>query len=134
MPNLFRCQNSAFLLICQAILKLERQFIYWPNENERQALAMELAHDFSNCIGFVDGTHVNLEEAPSVQHPEEYFSRKQKYGLRLQVICDFNHMIRHVKLGHTASAHDARVFASCNLAKNTENSQQRAMVSRGCSL
>jgi len=67
------------------------------------------------AVGFVDGTHINLEEKPYVNCPDDYYSRKQRYGLHLQIVCDYNLKIRHFKLGNTASVHDAKVFSQCVL-------------------
>ena len=71
-----------------------------------------------NCIGFVDGSHVNLEQAPALAHASEYYSRKQRYGLHLQVVCDWHQIIRHIKVGRPASTHDAKVFNECDLGKH----------------
>jgi hypothetical protein len=72
------------------------------------------------CIGYLDGCHIQLYAAP-VDHHESYFSRKQKYGIQLQAICDNNLLIRNISVGYPASTHDARVFVNSPIGMNPNN-------------
>lgn len=71
------------------------------------------------CIGYLDGCHIDLFEAP-FDHHESYFSRKQKYGIQLQAVCDNDLLFRNITVGYPASAHDARVFANSPLNMRPE--------------
>jgi len=66
------------------------------------------------CVGYMDGSHVPLFEAPIDDH-EAYFSRKQQYGMHLHAICDNKLIFRSISVGYPASAHDARVFSNTPL-------------------
>jgi hypothetical protein len=70
-----------------------------------------------NCVGYIDGTHVKLEEAPSDDH-ESYFSRKQQYSIQVQAIVDNERRIRDIYIGFPGSVHDARVFANSNISQH----------------
>jgi len=72
-----------------------------------------------NCIGYMDGTHIKLEEAPSDDH-ESYFSRKQDYAIQMQAIVDNDRKIRDIFIGYPASVHDARVFVNTNIGQHPE--------------
>lgn len=76
-----------------------------------------MADKLPHCIGYVDGTHIVLDEAP-VDDPESYFSRKQRYSIQLQAICDKEKRIRNIVVGYPGSVHDARVFSSSEIGKN----------------
>ncbi|OXA46779.1 protein ANTAGONIST OF LIKE HETEROCHROMATIN PROTEIN 1 [Folsomia candida] len=105
--------------VIKAIVSVEKEWIYWPDETEREKLA-ELCPQLPGCIGIVDGSHINLEEAP-INDPQSYFSRKMRYSIHLQGICDAELRLRHILVGYPGSVHDARVFANCDIAKHPEN-------------
>jgi hypothetical protein len=44
---------------------------------------------FPGCIGFLDGSDINLRFDP-VWHAETYFHRKKRYGFNVQAICDID--------------------------------------------
>lgn len=70
------------------------------------------------CIGYVDGSLIRLDEAPT-DDPESYYSRKQYYAIQLQAICDENFKIRNISVGYPGSVHDARVFANSEVGRDT---------------
>jgi DDE superfamily endonuclease len=72
------------------------------------------------CVGYLDGSHVILFEAPLENH-ESYYSRKQQYGIQIQAICDNDKLIRNVAVGFPASVHDSRVFLNSPIGQQPEN-------------
>ena len=54
-------------------------------DHERKELSK--LSQLPNCVGIVDGGHINLEQA-HFDDPESYFSRKMRYSMHLQGICD----------------------------------------------
>ena len=66
-------------------MALESKYISWPNEREREDLVQSTFFELPRCIGYVDGTEVNLAETPSLDHTS-YYSRKQRYSIKAQVI------------------------------------------------
>lgn len=111
---------SKKICISQAILELEKDWIRWPDETERLEIARNMVDHLPNCIGYIDGSHINLEEAP-LDDPESYFTRKQRYAIQLQAVCDNNKMIRSIFVGYPGSVHDARVFANSEIGKIQKN-------------
>ncbi len=71
------------------------------------------------CVGYIDGCHVPLFEAPLKDH-DAYYSRKQQYGIQLQAVCDNDLVFRNVTVGYPASAHDARVFVNSPIGQYPE--------------
>lgn len=69
------------------------------------------------CVGFVDGTDVIFCDAP-VDKKEFYWSRKKKYCMQAQIICDTDRRVRDLFVGYPGSVHDAKVFASCPIGQN----------------
>lgn len=101
-------------------MKLKDQFIYWPNELEREKIVSDTFHELPYCVGYVDGTEIKLAEKP-FDDPEAYFSRKHIYSMKVQAVCDHKRKIRHIVLGYPGSVHDARIYNNCNLSKKTED-------------
>lgn len=85
--------NGAVTLYCQriakAILSVTSIYVKWPNHAERLAIAHDLKERYGvpGCVGFVDGTDVVLSQRPHIDG-EVFFSRKHKYCLNTQIICD----------------------------------------------
>lgn len=105
--------------IFKVLLKLKKQFLYWPNEKERQVLVSETISELPHCVGYVDGTEVKLAEKP-IDDPESYFSRKHIYSLKVQGICDHRLRVRHMVLGYPGSVHDARIYSNCEISLNSK--------------
>ena len=78
----------------------------------------------------ISGTFVQLTNAPSRNrvlvtghHPQDYWSRRQKYAINVQIVgCAFGR-IRHVVAGWPGSTHDSRVWrtSSACAAIETQN-------------
>ena len=59
-------------------------------------------HQLKGCIGIVDGTFVNLYGKPQVD-PETYWSRKQRYSMNVQIICNERREIIYYQVGYPGS-------------------------------
>ncbi|ODN05798.1 putative nuclease HARBI1 [Orchesella cincta] len=99
----------------KAILAKEKEWIFWPNCDERKRIRYFMSDKLPGCIGYIDGSHITLDEAP-VDDPESYFNRKQNYAIQLQAVCDNDKRIRNLTVGYPGSVHDARVFANSSIA------------------
>ncbi len=75
--------------VITALLDIESQFIRWPSEHERVTISNRIKEKsgFPDCVGVVDGTHINFAQRPHVD-PECYWTRKQKYSLNATIVCD----------------------------------------------
>lgn len=107
--------------LVDALCSVKNIWIKWPNYEERKSLSMELVDDFlPKCIGFIDGSDVPLAEAP-IEDKVYYWSRKKRYGIQFQIVCDKNKLIRDFFMGYPASVHDAKVFTSSPFGSNLTN-------------
>src|SRR5205807_2412864 len=54
--------------VLQAILNLREEYIQWPTSSQGDQIKERIAYGskqvFQDCIGFIDGTFVNLKYAP----------------------------------------------------------------------
>lgn len=97
-----------------ALIHLSAQYITWPTpgsvELRHMRAKIEYESQFPGCIGFLDGTDINLLRAPS-WHGETYFNRKKKYAINVQGIVDADRRFRYISTGYPASVGDATVFS-----------------------
>lgn len=100
-----------------AILALQDQFVYWPDEGERAELVKDSMNRMPFCIALVGGSSTKLYTKPSLT-PHSFYSYKQQFCLRWQVTCDLNKKVRHLVAGQYGSSHDASVYENCNLYIN----------------
>jgi hypothetical protein len=68
-----------------------------------------------NCVGFIDGTLLPLEEKPSIDPHEDYYSQKGSYGLAKLVVCNDNKRIIYYLTGWPGYSHNTWLWDNCNL-------------------
>lgn len=58
--------SDCVIRVLQAILKLQKKVIGWPDEEERKQIGSRIkqAHGFVNCVGLIDGTLFPLALLP----------------------------------------------------------------------
>lgn len=102
--------------IIEAIVVLFDQFVTWPNHIERESIStrIEALCGFPDCLGFLDGTDIVLEQKPAIDG-ELYFNRKKRYAISAQVVVDDAKVVRYLNVGMPGSVHDSRVFHSMAL-------------------
>jgi hypothetical protein len=103
--------------IISVLKSLKSQVIIWPRNTYRQEVhnGFEEKQGFPNVIGALDGTHVNLFEAPSKLNKDIYFTRKRRYAIHLQAVVDHHGLFTFYDIGYPASVHDAKVFRNSKL-------------------
>jgi len=73
-------------------------------------------HLFPKCVGYIDGSTADFAQAP-VENKDAYWSRKKKYCMQFQIICDPFKVIRSLITGYPGSVHDARVYSTSALCQ-----------------
>ncbi|KZZ97858.1 Transposase, IS4-like protein [Ascosphaera apis ARSEF 7405] len=97
------------LLLCQ----LASEYIQWPTEQQRdqwQAYGSSRRLPFKDCIGFIDGSEIQLRTKPEVPNYQRYFSKKKRYGFNLQAVSSFNKRFIYVNAQSLASCHDSTAY------------------------
>ena len=103
--------------IISVLKSLKSQVIIWPCDTYHQEVhnGFEEKQGFSNVIGALDGTHINLLEAPCKINKDVYFTRKRRYAIHLQAVVDHRGLFTFYDIGYPASVHDAKVFRNSKL-------------------
>jgi hypothetical protein len=93
-----------------------------PSEEQCKAIAEDLWNiwNFPNCIGAVDGKHVNIE-APT-NSGSVYFNYKKTFSAILLVLVDANYNFIMTDVGSFRRSSDGGIFSHSALGKRMENS------------
>ena len=104
-----------------ALVLLLPYFVQWPIPGSRKYRRMrteiEARTGFPGCIGFLDGTDMTLQYGPSY-YGETYFTRKKKYALNIQAICDEQRQFTFVSSGYPESVSDPTVFCESSFFRS----------------
>eukprot|EP01038_Epipyxis_sp_PR26KG_P018327 gene18327-25804_t len=105
--------------VLKAILSLHDRYVFWPNEEERAAISSRFGekHGMPGCVGVIDGTPVNFMQRPGVDG-EIWFTRKKRYAMNVQLICDDRGFIRFYILGWPGSVFDSTIYTNSSIYLN----------------
>ena len=91
--------------------------IKFPTTEEQLSATMKTFR-FPNCLGAIDGSHINIKKP--VVHPTDYYNRKGNYSILIQGVCDGNGKFLSVSCGHPGSIHDARMLRRSTFYNNVQ--------------
>jgi hypothetical protein len=100
--------------VCRAIFEhLGPQMIRLPtteSEVEEKARHFFDQFQFSQCIGAVDGTHINIQQP--THNATDFINRKSHFSINVQACCDSKGQFMDVVVKWPGCVHDARVFTN----------------------
>jgi len=105
--------------VFKCILSLESEYLNWPSAEERANIVFETSDELPHCVGYADGTEFELLYTP-FDDPVSFWSRNKQYSIKMQGVCDYRLMLRHIVIGWPGSVHDARIFSESKLATSPE--------------
>jgi len=106
--------------VVMALNEISPDWIKWPDAAERNRIGTSMAAKyFPNCVGFIDGSDANFYQAPR-DDKQTYWSRKKKYCMQFQIVCDPSKLIRHLFTGYPGSVHDAKVYAASSISSQVQ--------------
>jgi len=113
--------NDCVIWVTQAILKLEKKVIRWPDEEEQKQIGSRIiqTHGFINCVGLIDSTLFLLAFAPTL-NSEDYFMRKGNYAIKDLFVCDDTAKITLVEMGWPGSVHHNRIWSKSDVYLSKE--------------
>ncbi|WWD21269.1 hypothetical protein CI109_105753 [Kwoniella shandongensis] len=109
----------------RAITRQQDQHLSWPTVARRQQIKDFVREQFGipHCIGFIDGTHINLARAPA--RPEKgaaaFHSRKERYGMLLLAAVDERKRFTFIHYGYSARSSDMRAQQASRLHTDSHN-------------
>lgn len=103
------------LRVIEAIQEVKTSWINWLPKDARIEHAERVSEDsdeiFEGCVGYIDGTFVNLQFTPEVDDYYFYFNRKKTYAINVMAVCTDGRQITFLRVGDTSAVHDVRVFS-----------------------
>jgi hypothetical protein len=107
--------------VIEALVSIIPNWIKWstPAQRKRTSRYFEENHNLKGCVGVLDGTLVNLCQKPFL-NGETYWTRKQRYSMNVQIICNHKREIIYYQTGYPGSCHDSLCFKNTDICKHPE--------------
>ncbi|XP_025161025.1 protein ANTAGONIST OF LIKE HETEROCHROMATIN PROTEIN 1-like [Harpegnathos saltator] len=107
--------NHCVRRVVRALNLIASQVISWPREDHLLSTKAKFQKisKLTNVVGAIDGTHIEIP-APEVDS-EFYNTRKCRYAIVLQAVCDIDLRFIDCFTGYPVSVGDLRVFRNSDL-------------------
>ena len=105
--------------VTAALCQLAPAVIRFPMSQEEQAqtkIAFHRVAGFSNVLGCIDGTHINIRR-PSTEHPEQYVNRHQRCSINVMAVCDAGMRFTNLYANYPGSNGDSFIFSQSGLSR-----------------
>ena len=119
--------------VIDALLKLESEFVYYPNRQQMEATATFIYKEYGikNLFVGVDGTHIRFPEKPRDYPPhhhwKQYTNRKNYFSINAMIVGN-EERILHVDCGWPGSIHDGRIWNRSNIKEVVESQNRYCIV------
>ncbi|XP_057298902.1 uncharacterized protein LOC130629642 [Hydractinia symbiolongicarpus] len=116
--NAFGIGKSTVLVVVKRVCKaicdnLGPRLISLPMTIDRvneMTTKFESSHGFPQCLGAVDGTHVDIK-CPK-DNASDFINRKGRYSINVQAFVDYRYCFFDVVVRWPGSVHDARIWGN----------------------
>lgn len=114
------------------LITLVPEVIIWPEGNDVIKVGLEFQDKtgIPNCIGAIDGSHINIKKPEERNNSRQYSNRKQRYSILLQAVCDTNMKFLNIYCGDPGSYHDVRMLRRSNLFLTAERNRGNLFPNR----
>ena len=108
--------------VCSAISIHFGHLIAWPAGRRlaRVTSAFQSKQWFPNCIGAIDGSHINIQAPPNSIVAADHRNRNKSFSILLQGVVDSKCHFTSVNIGQPGSLHDSAHFKSSELYRKVE--------------
>ena len=90
-----------------------------PDERACARAAFLRLTGFDGVVGAIDGTHIAFLQRPKADDADAMYTYKKRYAVAVQGVADHKLRIRNYFICHTASAHDAGIFAASPIGRDS---------------
>lgn len=107
--------------VCQVIIdNLFAEVMSQLTVKDRERISDEFwkIWNFPNCLGALDGKHVEIFVSPN--NGSQYFNYKRTFSINLLALVDANYKFIAINVGSYGKNNDGGIFANSNLGKALE--------------
>ncbi|XP_018402197.1 PREDICTED: putative nuclease HARBI1 [Cyphomyrmex costatus] len=107
--------NHCVRRVIQAFCNISNDIIKWPSVNRMNTVTEKFKQiaGLDNVLGAIDGSYIEIP-APSID-AHCYLTRKCRYAIILQAVCDADMRFIDCYVGYPGSVGDLRVFRNSDL-------------------